>query len=78
MTVTNAAVNCVVWRAANAVWTRWSTWGECSATCGSGSRGRQRTCLEPDSGEGDSCSGEDAEKEECSLPACSLPGENVA
>lgn len=48
----------------------WSTWGECSVTCGSGQRGRTRTVTPPENG-GDYCEpGPLSELEGCKEQSC--------
>ncbi|XP_057312319.1 coadhesin-like [Hydractinia symbiolongicarpus] len=56
------------------IWTTWSAWTECSGTCGSGNRTRQRTCTNsfscPRSMEVEDCfSG-------CRLPMCPAKGDD--
>ena len=45
-------------------WSDWGAYGECSASCGTGSRTRTRTCGGVD------CSGEFTEKEDCNMEPC--------
>ena len=47
-------------------WTPWTEWSQCSASCGSGSRLRTRTC----SGDSSLCVGEVAEAETCKTTDC--------
>ena len=47
-------------------WTPWTEWSQCSASCGSGSRLRTRTC----SGDSSLCVGEVAEAETCETTDC--------
>jgi len=48
-------------------WNDWSMWNDCSATCGTGTRRRYRTCL----GEDDfKCTGESHETDFCNANPC--------
>ena len=49
----------------------WSSWGSCSRTCGTGVRGRNRSChfLDLDC-KGDECSGPTHESEVCNQQDC--------
>ena len=57
-------------------WTEWSTWGECSTTCGGGTCQRQRMCKLPDGTDVPStqCSGTDTETKTCNENKC--PGKH--
>ena len=53
------------------IWTSWSLWGQCSATCGGGIKERSRSCTDPAPAHGGAtCSGEGNEKQNCSTSAC--------
>ncbi|XP_039259105.2 A disintegrin and metalloproteinase with thrombospondin motifs gon-1-like isoform X1 [Styela clava] len=54
-------------------WDEWTTWSECSATCGNGDRSRERECLNGDVGV--DCFGSDFETESCNNGECSRWGE---
>ncbi|XP_052280866.1 SCO-spondin-like [Dreissena polymorpha] len=57
-------------------WTPWSVWTPCSATCGTGVRGRSRTCTNPEPQYGGPfCEGPAYDKGECDtgIP-CPIPG----
>jgi len=59
-----------VWsRLVDGVWSRWSDWSECSATCGGGIRIQTRNCIPPLYG-GEWCKGSNVSTEECNLDAC--------
>ena len=50
----------------------WSTWNDCSVTCGSrGVQTRSRTVTQPASGGGRKCSRRKLRRRRCSMPACS-------
>ena len=49
-----------------ASWTSWTEWTQCSASCGSGSRLRMRTC----SGDSRLCVGDSTETEACETTDC--------
>ena len=52
-------------------WSAWSDYGDCSVTCGIGSKTRIRTCISPISPNGGSaCIGEDSETMGCEDIAC--------
>ncbi|XP_064650190.1 hemicentin-1-like isoform X2 [Lineus longissimus] len=52
-------------------WAAWGSWGECSATCGGGSRKRFRTCSDPSAMNGGrTCAGEALSTEQCSPDEC--------
>ena len=53
-------------------WTEWTTWGECSKSCGSGVQARSRTCSNPSpAGDGKTCVGEASEEKDCNIKNCS-------
>ncbi|KAK7501165.1 hypothetical protein BaRGS_00007650, partial [Batillaria attramentaria] len=54
-----------------AVWTGWSTWGDCSATCDQGTRTRHRMCLQANENVGN-CNGDSTEEEACTTTLCPL------
>lgn len=59
----------------NGGYTAWSTWSECSATCGDGFKTRSRNCTNPEpAGGGKNCDdiGLPDEQKECDLPACEV------
>ncbi|XP_035672026.1 chitotriosidase-1-like [Branchiostoma floridae] len=57
-------------------WATWSTWSSCSATCGSGTHSRRRTCTDPapESG-GAPCSGNELEMQACQT-GVTCPGDS--
>ncbi|WAR23497.1 SSPO-like protein [Mya arenaria] len=52
-------------------WKLWSTWGECSVTCGGGMRNRTRECDMPEFG-GENCAGPADQSEGCSDFPCPI------
>ena len=57
-------------------WSNWSDYGDCSVTCGNGSRTRSRECNAPEpSGGGSPCSGESNQTDECKEITC--PGRSL-
>ena len=57
-------------------WTSWSTWSECSPSCGGNSvKTRRRTCTSPQPRSGGrTCVGEDIQISDCHLPPCRPDG----
>jgi hypothetical protein len=53
----------------NPVWSNWSTWSECSRSCGYSQRHSTRYCISGD------CQGESLKRDECVLSAC--PGKQI-
>ncbi|XP_066919223.1 SCO-spondin-like [Clytia hemisphaerica] len=52
-------------------WTEWTDWGECSATCGTGTHARTRTCTNPTPANGgDTCTGDTSESQDCNTETC--------
>ncbi|XP_063792751.1 hemicentin-2 [Pseudophryne corroboree] len=52
-------------------WTGWSSWSQCSVSCGEGIRQRNRSCFSPPpQNGGKTCVGKDTEVETCLLPQC--------
>ena len=52
-------------------WSRWSGWGPCSKSCGTGSQERSRSCTQPaPKYGGKSCPGTAGEKRMCNKQAC--------
>ena len=52
-------------------WSTWSVYGDCSVTCGMGSKTRTRKCQSPVPPNGGSaCIGEDSETKDCEEMAC--------
>ena len=57
-------------------WSNWSAYGDCSVTCGNGSRTRSRECNSPEpSGGGSPCSGKSQQTVECKETTC--PGRSL-
>ena len=56
------------------VWGDWSSWTDCSHTCGYGNRNRSRLCYGPFYGGAD-CSGDADDVETCNAFSC--PGKSV-
>ncbi|KAK3095360.1 hypothetical protein FSP39_013702 [Pinctada imbricata] len=55
--------------------TDWSVWSTCSATCGSGTKSRTRTCTNPAPQHGgQDCVGDTSEDTACNTNACSVDG----
>ena len=53
-------------------WSDWSAYGDCSVTCGVGSKKRTRECMSPvPRNRGSACIGEDSETKGCEDIACS-------
>ena len=48
----------------------WRAWTQCSATCGIGTRSRERMVVTPKSGFGNPCDGPLQEVDDCKMPAC--------
>ena len=51
------------------VWKEWTTWSECSLTCGGGERRRSRSCIPPLHG-GKDCDGPSMNVEACNEQPC--------
>ena len=65
--------SCFLPAAVDGGYTDWSDWGECSATCGGGVRGRSRTCTSPPPAQGGkNCEelGPASEEEACNEDPC--------
>ena len=53
------------------IWSQWSSWSNCSKSCGTGSRMRSRSCTNPSPSHGGSnCSGSRNETEACNTQNC--------
>jgi len=55
-------------------WAEWGAYSQCSHTCGTGTKSRNRSCVPPVNG-GLSCSGESFETTSCEVVACAVNGE---
>jgi hypothetical protein len=56
----------------NGGWSAWTSWGECSKTCGRGTKIRKRYCNNPTPQfNGKMCDGDNIEYEECKIKVCS-------
>eukprot|EP00079_Xenopus_tropicalis_P024320 XP_012816895.1 PREDICTED: hemicentin-1 [Xenopus tropicalis] len=56
-------------------WSEWSTWEECSRSCGSGKRTRVRTCSDPPAQEGGKpCIGKAVDVAVCNVKPCPVHG----
>ncbi|CAH3121445.1 unnamed protein product [Pocillopora meandrina] len=59
----------------NGGFSEWSSWSECSASCGGGVHGRERTCTSPPPRHaGKDCKGESFETRTCNNEECAEPG----
>lgn len=56
----------------NGGWSGWSTWGECSRSCGAGMRFRTRSCTRPIPSRGSNCIGPKTERGSCHLMPCEV------
>ena len=50
-------------------WTEWSSWDDCSETCGNGSQSRSRNSTGPFYG-GENCTGDGEETQQCNSIEC--------
>ena len=57
--------------ARDCTWADWTTWSQCSKTCGDGTRTKTRTKLITEVG-GGVCNGEPFESELCNLEGCKI------
>ncbi|KAJ8305885.1 hypothetical protein KUTeg_016430 [Tegillarca granosa] len=55
------------------VFLSWSTWGDCSVTCGHGERWRNRTCDGPYYN-GENCTGDWEDRDNCHIRECPIDG----
>ena len=70
-------INPLEYPAVDGGWTDWSSWGDCSATCGAGTKKKYRTCTAPvQLGLGKHCEGEPTNQEQCKTTEC--PGKIMA
>lgn len=54
-------------------WGRWSSWNQCSATCGQGTRTRTRRCSDPPpQNGGKQCTGNSTQSGDCKLRTCGI------
>ena len=62
----------------NGGWSGWSPWTECTKTCGTGAKTRERTCNNPKPDpDGRDCKGDKFDIRECNTESCvSEPGTN--
>ncbi|XP_060580092.1 tenascin-like, partial [Ruditapes philippinarum] len=59
----------------NGGWTPWTTWGDCSVTCGGGTQTKSRTCTNPAPQYGGAeCSGIGSDSQQCNTQYCPLNG----
>ena len=57
--------------AVNGRWSEWSSYEDCTASCGGGVKIRERHCDDPPPAHGgEDCDGEDHEEEECGMDPC--------
>ena len=57
----------------NGQWSPWGDFSSCTKTCGTGTRGRSRTCASPALfGDGKNCVGSSVETEICNIHVCSV------
>ena len=54
---------------ADGYWLSWEDWTTCSELCGSGTRERTRTCIQPLNG-GNACDGAEQQVEYCNTQEC--------
>lgn len=54
----------------NCVWGTWTSWGECSQTCGGGEATRSRAVQTPAANGGADCDGENSETKTCNTESC--------
>ncbi|KAK6188476.1 hypothetical protein SNE40_004643 [Patella caerulea] len=56
------------------VWLEWTSWSECSTTCGGGISQRTRNCQQPQYG-GQDCLGNNTDTVSCNENPCPIPGD---
>ena len=54
----------------NCTWGTWSTWEDCSVTCGGGTQGRSRSIDVPAQNNGTACTGSTTDSQNCSTNGC--------
>ena len=52
------------------IWGQWEDWGECTVTCGGGTKTRQRPTAQIATNGGDECEGRNFEDTSCNRDAC--------
>ena len=63
-------INIVSLEPVNGNWSDWGPFGDCSVTCGSGSKTRARTCTNPAPQHNGECVGNDVETAACNEQPC--------
>ncbi|KAK3095774.1 hypothetical protein FSP39_018901, partial [Pinctada imbricata] len=56
-------------------WSVWTAWGSCTATCGTGTQTKTRTCTDPSANNGGAaCSGDSSASQDCNTQGCPVDG----
>ena len=62
----------------NCMWSGWTPWNDCSASCGGGTQLRYRTVEQTAENGGQMCEGEPSESQACGTNACPTGMESVS
>ncbi|XP_058951792.2 A disintegrin and metalloproteinase with thrombospondin motifs adt-1 isoform X1 [Pocillopora verrucosa] len=67
--------NCILSRCRDGGWSAWSSWGQCTGSCGTGLQTRKRSCTNPPPGYGgEKCMGSSQQHKNCLLKRCPVNG----
>ena len=59
-------------------WSRWSSYGSCSRSCGAGNQTRTRSCSNPPpKNNGSTCLGVTSQSKACNIKGCPTPGKYI-